>query len=86
MVAFCTNFVTNNFVLYLHEPMRFNLTITASKLMAFLVLFGALALDLFNKDAKAFMFAIPFITAMIGVKQYLDNKKETNGTDKVTDK
>ena len=61
--------------------MKFLLTITASKLMAFLVLFGALALDLFNKDAKAFMFAVPFITAMVGVKQYLDSK---NGNTKTT--
>ena len=55
------------------------MTITASKLMAFLVLFGALALDILDKQATAFMFAIPFITAMIGVKQYLDSKRETNG-------
>ena len=48
--------------------------------MAFLVLFGALALDLLNKDARAFMFAVPFITAMVGVKQYLDSKNGNNKT------
>jgi len=47
--------------------------------MAFCILAGALALDLTGKGSTAFMFAIPFISALIVGKQYFDSK---NGTEK----
>jgi len=59
--------------------MNFTITITASKLMAFVICFCALALDLTGKGSTAFMFAIPFISALVIGKQYFDSK---NGTEK----
>jgi len=50
-------------------------TITWSKIMAFLVLFCAVFLDVRNDSATAFMFAIPFIVFLISGKQYFDSKK-----------
>jgi len=58
--------------------MNFKIVITASKLMAFLVLGGALFLDIKNGGATTFMFALPFIVFLITGKQYLDSK---NGKD-----
>jgi len=58
--------------------MKFLITITASKLMAFCILAGALVIDLLGKEATAFMFAIPFVSALIVGKQYFDSK---NGKD-----
>jgi len=46
--------------------------------MAFLVLGGALFLDIKNGGATAFMFALPFIVFLITGKQYFDSK---NGKD-----
>ena len=46
--------------------------------MAFLVLGGALFLDIKNGGATTFMFALPFIVFLITGKQYLDSK---NGKD-----
>ena len=55
--------------------MKFSLFITASKLAGFVVLIFAFVLDLMSKQATAFMFAIPFVAAMILGKQYFDTKK-----------
>ena len=61
--------------------MNFRIIITASKLMAFVICFCALALDLTGKNSTAFMFAVPFVSALIVGKQYFDSK---NGTEKPT--
>ena len=49
--------------------------------MAFVICFCALALDLTGKNSTAFMFAVPFVSALIVGKQYFDSK---NGTEKPT--
>jgi hypothetical protein len=58
--------------------MKFAITITASKLMAFCLLAGAISIDIKNGNATAFMFAIPFISALVLGKQYMDSKKPNN--------
>jgi hypothetical protein len=57
--------------------MKFNtvINLTWSKLMAFLILGCAVYLDVRNGGETAFMFCIPFVVALIGVKQYLDRNK-----------
>jgi hypothetical protein len=50
--------------------MKFNITLTASKVMAFLMLGCATYLG-----PNTFMFSVPFISALILGKQYLDGKK-----------
>jgi hypothetical protein len=46
--------------------------------MAFLVLGCAMFLDVRNKGATAFMFAVPFVVFLISGKQYFDSKNGTN--------
>jgi len=56
------------------------INLTWSKIMAFALLVCALILDFINGGATAFMFAVPFISALIIGKQYFDrNKIENNG-------
>jgi hypothetical protein len=55
--------------------MKILVTLTWSKIMAFLVLGCAVFLDLKNDGSTAFMFAIPFVVFLITGKQYLDSKK-----------
>ncbi len=55
--------------------MKLAITLTASKLMSFCILAGALALDILNGGATAFMFAIPFISALVLGKQYFDKER-----------
>jgi hypothetical protein len=55
--------------------MKLLITITWSKVMAFLVLGCSLVLDIKNGGATAFMFAVPFVVILISGKQYLDSKK-----------
>ena len=55
--------------------MKFAITITASKLMSFCLLAGALCIDLKNGESTAFMFAVPFISALVLGKQYFDKNK-----------
>ena len=54
--------------------MKFLLTITWSKIMAFLVLACSVYLDIRNGGATAFMFAVPFVVFLISGKQYFDSK------------
>jgi hypothetical protein len=54
------------------------INITLSKIMAFLILGSALILDLKNGGATAFMFVVPFISALVLGKQYLDRNKTYN--------
>jgi len=56
--------------------MKLLITLTWSKIMAFLVLGCAVFLDVRNGGASAFMFALPFVSGLILGKQYFDNQKE----------
>jgi len=60
--------------------MKFNLliTLTWSKIVAFLILGCSMFLDIHNGGATTFMFAVPFIVFLITGKQYFDSK---NGKD-----
>ena len=55
------------------------ITLTWSKIMAFAILGCAVFLDVRNGGTTTFMFAVPFISALILGKQYLDkNKTDVN--------
>ena len=64
--------------------MKFRITVTASKVMALLLLLASVFLDVYNtKSASTFMFAVPFISALVLGKQGMDTLKEVkNGTNK----
>jgi len=47
--------------------------------MAFLLVGCALTLDLINGGTTAFMFTVPFVSALILGKQYFDRNKNGNG-------
>lgn len=52
-------------------------TLTFSKIMAFLLLITSFILDLITtKNGAVTMFAIPFIVILVTGKQYFDRKKE----------
>lgn len=52
--------------------------------MAFVLLGCSVTLDLINGGATAFMYTVPFVSALILGKQYFDrNKTENNGTDTI---
>jgi len=56
--------------------MKFNITLTWSKVVAVFVLAGALYLDIRTGSGSAsFMYALPFIVFMITGKQFIDSKK-----------
>jgi hypothetical protein len=52
------------------------ITLTWSKIMAFVLIGCAITLDLKNGGATAFMFTVPFVSALILGKQYLDKNSE----------
>ena len=55
--------------------MKFAITLTWSKLIAVLVLAGAVYLDVKSgTGATAFMFSLPFVVFLITGKQYIDSK------------
>ena len=54
--------------------------ITWSKVMAFVMLACAVFLDVRNNGATAFMFAVPFVSALIVGKQYFDRNVKPNET------
>lgn len=55
--------------------MKFYLNITFSKLTALIILIMAFIMDFFNdRGGTVFMFALPFVVALITGKQYLDNQ------------
>jgi hypothetical protein len=58
--------------------MKLAVTITWSKIMAFLMLLCAFVLDLINKGSTTFMFAVPFVVSLILGKQYFDKNKSEN--------
>ena len=51
------------------------LTLTWSKVMAFVLVGCSMALDLINGTASTFMFTVPFVSALILGKQYFDKNK-----------
>lgn len=53
------------------------ITVTWSKVMAFFMLICGVALDWKNGGCTAFMFAIPFVSALILGKQYFDRNRNT---------
>ena len=60
--------------------MKFNKTVTLSKVMAFTLLGASLALDFINTHTAAtFMYAVPFIAGLVLGKQGLDLIEEKVG-------
>ena len=59
--------------------MKFEITLTWSKIMAFLILGSAVTLDILGKTNAAFQFSLPFVVFLISGKQFFDLKKQ-NGT------
>lgn len=52
------------------------INITLSKVMAFLILILAFAMDILNDRAgTVFMFAVPFVVFLISGKQYFDSRR-----------
>jgi hypothetical protein len=51
------------------------ITLTFSKIMAFTMLGCAVLLDFKNGGCTAFMFSVPFVSALILGKQYFDKGK-----------
>ncbi len=62
--------------------MKFAITFTWSKLMAFFVLLYAYHMDLRVEGGHAALtYALPFILIMLGLKQALDSRKKNGETD-----
>jgi hypothetical protein len=55
--------------------MKFNIIISFSKIMSFYIFTTCAALSFEFKDITPIITALPFVAALIGAKQYLDNKK-----------
>ena len=55
--------------------MKFQITLTWSKIVAVLVLGCAVALDWHNKSITTFQYALPFVVFLISGKQFMDLKK-----------
>jgi len=56
--------------------MRFSIILTWSKIIATLILGGAIWLDVrTGTGASSFMFSLPFIVFLVTGKQYIDSKK-----------
>jgi hypothetical protein len=54
------------------------LNITMSKIMGYLILILAFIMDLLNdREGTVFMFAIPFVSALIVGKQYFERNEKT---------
>jgi hypothetical protein len=56
--------------------MKFMIELTWSKIMALVVLGAALTLDITNKTASTFQYAVPFVVFLITGKQFMDLKKK----------
>ena len=56
--------------------MKFEITLTWSKIVAVLILGSAVALDVLGKTNAAFQFSLPFVVFLITGKQFLDKKKD----------
>ena len=55
--------------------MRFKIELTFSKFMALLILGSAVVLDIRGETLQAFIYALPFVVALIGGKQAVDYLK-----------
>jgi hypothetical protein len=55
--------------------MKVAIELTWSKLMALVVLGGAVTLDIMNKSVTTFQFALPFVVFLITGKQIIDWRK-----------
>ena len=56
--------------------MKFNIELTGSKLMAFVVVGCAISIDIKNGlPGTVFMFSLPFAVFLITGKQFFDNRK-----------
>lgn len=56
--------------------MKTDIVLTWSKIVATLILIGAVVLDLLNGGVTAFCFALPFIVVLVTGKQYIDSTKK----------
>jgi len=56
--------------------MKASITITFSKIVAFLVLGVSVYLSIFFDDKSIFTFSLPFVSAMIAAKQVIDKTKK----------
>lgn len=56
---------------------KIDITITWSKFTAMIILCCSMFLDVRNGGATAFMFAIPFVSALIIGKQYFDRNENS---------
>ena len=64
----------------------FKVELTWSKIMALLILVDASYLDVYHKaNGTLFMFALPFVVALIGGKQVTDAVKEIRNSIKKDD-
>ena len=52
-----------------------SVTLTWSKILAFVILACSMFLDIRNSGATAFMFALPFVVFLITGKQFFDRNK-----------
>jgi hypothetical protein len=57
------------------KGITFNIIVSASKLFAFYLLTWAGVLSIILKDSLSFVIATPIAGTAIGIKQYLDSKK-----------
>jgi len=58
--------------------MKLNITITFSKIMALIITLAAVAIELkSDTSGTIFMFALPFIVALITGKQLIDKNKKS---------
>lgn len=55
--------------------MKFRITLTWSKLTAFIVVMFAFILDMKNGGSKTFTFSIPFVVILITGRQIVNSKK-----------
>jgi len=57
--------------------MKFDITLTWSKAVAFIIVVLAFILDLLaDKSGTVFMFSLPFVVFLITGKQLIDKKKD----------
>lgn len=54
--------------------MQTAIRLTASKVMAFILVGCSVLLDILNGGATAFMFTVPFVSALVLGKQYFDSR------------
>jgi len=61
--------------------MKFDITLTWSKIVAVVVLGCAVALDILNKSITTFQYALPFVVFLITGKQLIDWRKKDGTVD-----